>query len=104
MIKMEEENENEERKLRKKIAGTLKAMQEEQQKKDVMKQLLDAKAYERLMNIRISNNELYNQMVNIIVSLAQTNRITGKMTEQQLISILDKVTVRKDTTIEFKHK
>lgn len=101
---MAEEADNEERKLRRKIASALKSMQEEQQRKDVMRQLLDPKAYERLMNIRISNQELYNQMVNIIISLAQTNRINGKMSDAQLVSILDKVTVRKDTTIQFRHK
>ena len=101
-----EENEEEQvqKKMRKRIMDQIKAAQLEEQKKEVMKQFLDAKAYERLMNIRISNNDLYNQLVNLVVSLAQSNRVTGKITEKQLISILEKMTSRPEPKIEFRHK
>ncbi len=100
----EEEEQSNQRALKKRVSAALKNMQMEQQRKEVMKQLLDTKAYERLMNIRLSSPELYSQVVNLIISLAQTNRLQGKMSEQQLLSILDKVTFRKETTINFKHK
>lgn len=99
-----DEGEGEQRKINKRLAAAIKNMQVEQQKKEMMRQLLDSNAYERLMNIRISNPELYNQIINVVVSLAQTNRLHGKMTEAQLLSILEKVTVRKEPTIDFKHK
>lgn len=99
-----EEEENDQRKMNKRLTAAIKNMQVEQQKKEMMKQLLDVGAYERLMNIRIANPELYNQIINVVVSLAQTNRLHGKMTEAQLLSILEKVTVRKEPTINFKHK
>lgn len=99
-----DEEGGEQKRMNKRLAAMVKNMQVEQQKKDLLKQLLDAKAYERMMNIRISSPELYNQVVSIIVSLAQTNRISGKMTEPQLLSILDKVTTRKEPRIEFRHK
>ncbi len=99
-----EEEEGEQRKANRRLASAIKQMQIEQQKKEAMKQLLETKAYERLMNIRVSNPELYNQVVNVIISLAQTNRLQGKMSETQLLAILEKVTVRKEPTISFKHK
>ncbi|MCL4379331.1 MAG: DNA-binding protein [Candidatus Marsarchaeota archaeon] len=99
-----DEDEGDQKRANRKLAAAIKSMQIEQQKKELMKQLLDSKAYERLMNIRISNPELYSQMVKVVVSLAQTNRLQGKMTEPQLLSILGKVTVRKEPTINFKRK
>ena len=90
--------------MNKRVASAIRNMQMEQQKKEAMRQLLEAKAYERLMNIRASNPELYSQIVSVVISLAQTNRLQGKMTEAQLMSILGKITVRKEPTINFKHK
>lgn len=102
---MEEEDEKQyQRNMRKRVADAIKAAQLEEQKKEVMRQFLDGKAYERLMNIRMSNSELYNQLVNLVVSLAQSNRVTGKITEKQLVSILTKMTSKREPTIEFRHK
>ncbi len=94
----------EQKKLRKAIMQQYKAAQIEQQKKEAMQRLLAPKAYERLMNIRAANPELYSQLVNLIISLAQGSRINGKITEEQLIMILQKVTARPESRIEFKHK
>jgi programmed cell death protein 5 len=101
-----EDNEEEQyqKKMRKRVASALKNAQIEEQKKQIMKQFLDDTAYERLMNIRVSNYELYNQLVNLVVSLAQSNRVTGKITEAQLKSILTKMTSKREPTIEFKRK
>jgi DNA-binding TFAR19-related protein (PDSD5 family) len=103
---MEQESEDEkyEKKLRKRVNDAIRNAQLEQQKKEILKQFLEAKAYERIMNIRISNNELYNQLVNLVVSLAQSNRLTGKISEEQLRSIIEKLTYKREPTIEFKHK
>lgn len=99
-----EDQGDDQRRITKRVASAIRNMQMEQQKKEAMRQLLEAKAYERLMNIRASNPELYSQIVSVIISLAQTNRLQGKMTEAQLLSILEKITVRKEPTIDFKHK
>ncbi len=99
-----EEEEDGQRRLKKKVAAALKNMQIEQQKKEIMKQLLDGPAYDRLMNIRIANHELYSQITGIIISLAQTNRIQGKMGEQQLMSLINRITFKKEPTIHFQHK
>lgn len=100
----EDEEAQYQKKLRKKVGEAIKSAQMEQQKKELMRQFLDAKAYERLMNIRISNYELYNQLVGLVASLAQSNRLTGKLTEAQLMSIVQRITFKPESTIEFKHK
>jgi programmed cell death protein 5 len=102
----EEENDDQQsqKRLRKALMEQVKRQQIEQQKKDMIKKLMDQSAYDRLMNIKISNNDLYTQLVDLIISLAQSNRLQGKLTEQQLLQILEKVTYRPDTKIEYKHK
>lgn len=76
----------------------------EQQKREIMTRFLDSAAYERLMNIRSANPELYEQVVNLVISLVQTKRISGKMTDAQLRSVLERITARPETRIDFKHK
>jgi len=90
--------------MRKRVAEAMRRAQMEQQKKDVMRQFLEPDAYERLMNIRVSNPELYDQLVGMVVQLVQSNRVTGKISEKQLRSILEKITYRKEPNISFKHK
>lgn len=102
---MEEgENEQYQKKLRKRVAEALKNAQLEERKREILRQFLEPKAYERVMNIRISNRDLYDQLVNMVVSLVQSNKITGKITEAQLRSILERITYKREPTIEFKHK
>jgi DNA-binding TFAR19-related protein (PDSD5 family) len=104
MAAEEDEEAQYQKKMRKRVTEAIKNAQMEQQKKEIMRQFLDGKAYERLMNIRLSNYELYNQLVGMVVSLAQGNRISSKITEAQLMSIVERMTYKKEPTIEFKHK
>ena len=101
---VDEEDQRYQKDLRRKVSEALRNAQIEQQKKELMKQFLEAGAYERIMNIKVSNPELYEQLVNLIISLAQINRLKGKMSDEQLRSILGRITYRKEPTIEFKHK
>lgn len=100
----DDEQQPSQKRLRKALLDQVRRAQVEQQKKELMKKILDQPAFDRLMNVRVSNMELYSQLVDLIISLSQQQRLQGKLTEAQLISILEKVTARKDTTIEFKHK
>ena len=100
----EDEEQKYQKEMRKRVAEAMRKSQMEQQKKEIMRQFLEPAAYERLMNIRVSNPDLYDQLVNLIVNLVQTNRVTGKVSEAQLRSILEKVSYRKEPTIAFKHK
>lgn len=97
-------DQEEQKRLRKQLSNAIRQAQVEQQKKEFVRQLLDAKAYERLSNIKAANFELYAQLVDLIISLAQSNRIQGKITEAQFVAILNKVTYKREPTIEFRHK
>ncbi len=99
-----EEDEQYQKRMRKRVTEALRAAQLEQQKKEILRRFLDGTAYDRMMNIRVSNPDLYDQLVSLIVSLVQSNRITGKMTENQLKLLLARATYKKEPTISFKHK
>ncbi|MDE1869271.1 MAG: hypothetical protein KGH60_04905 [Candidatus Micrarchaeota archaeon] len=99
-----DEEQEYQKRLRKRISEQLKMQQLEQQKKEIMSRFLESDAYERLMNIRSVNPELYEQVVNLVISLVQTKRIEGKLTEAQLKSVLQRITTRPETKIDYKHK
>ncbi len=101
---MEEDEQQYQKRLQKRIADVMKRTQLEERKKAVIKRLTEPAAYERLMNIKASNPELYGQLVDMMISIIQSNRVAGKITEQQLVSLLERMTARNETTIEFRHK
>ncbi len=92
------------RESKKALAKVYREMQREQQIKSMLRQLLEADAYERIMNISVSNHELYMQLSNLIVQLAQSNQVSGKITDAQLVSLLNRLTYKPEPKIEFKHK
>ncbi|MEM0201306.1 MAG: DNA-binding protein [Candidatus Micrarchaeaceae archaeon] len=101
---MPEAQEPNDERIRKELSRRMKVMQIEQQKREIAKKFTTNEAYERLMNVRISNKELYDQLINLIVSMAQGNRIINKLTDEQLKGILAKLTYKPESKIEFKHK
>ena len=101
---MENEEEQYQKRLQQRYAEAVKRAQAEQQMAEIAKRLLDAGAYERLTNIKTSNPELYRQLINMLISLARENRIQGKVNEQQFRSLLERLTQKEGTTIEFKRK
>ncbi len=86
------------------IEQRMKALQLEQQKRNAVKRYMTVEAYERLMNVRVSSYELYSQLLDLIISLAQQNRLTTQLTESQLKDILGRMTFKPEPKIEFKHK
>jgi DNA-binding TFAR19-related protein (PDSD5 family) len=104
---MMEENDEEQqyqKKLQRRYQEAVKRAQLERQMAEIAKRLLDAGAYERLTNIKTSNPELYQQLVQMLIQLAQQNRINGKVTDAQFRSLLERAVHKEETTIEFKHK
>jgi len=78
--------------LRKKRLAELQRAQElEAQKKLLLKNLVEPKAYERLMNVRLANPELYDQLVNLIAYLYRAGQVRGRITEAQVIKLLEKL-------------
>ena len=86
------------------MAARMRAMQIEQQKREVAKKYMVPEAYERLMNVRLSNQELYAQLINIVLSMVQSGRITSKLTDEQLKEILGRLTYREEPKITFQRK
>ena len=59
--------------------------------KMAMQKMLEPAANERLNNIRISSPEMYEQLVQILVTLYQQGRIQGKVSEEQLKALVARV-------------
>ena len=97
----EDEEQRYQKEMRKRVAEAMRKQQIDQQKKEIMRQFLEPNAYERMMNIRVSNPELYDQLVGLIVNLVQTNRVTGKVSEAQLKSILEKYHTRRNRQLRL---
>ncbi|MDE1859094.1 MAG: hypothetical protein KGH67_01050 [Candidatus Micrarchaeota archaeon] len=102
MAERSEGEQNDER--QKLIERRMKALQIEQQKRNLVKRFMTIEAYERLMNVRVANFELYSQLLDLIISSVQSNRVTGQITEAQLKDILARMTYKSESRIEFKHK
>lgn len=78
---------------------------EELQKRQVLKSILDAEGYERMSNIRIANAAMYDQLVMLLMQLVQSGRVSGKVTDAQLRSLLDRIQARRhEPNITFKRK
>jgi DNA-binding TFAR19-related protein (PDSD5 family) len=52
----------------------------------------------------MSNHELYNKLVELVLAMAQSNRVVSKITDEQLRAILSKLTSRPEPSLEIKHK
>ena len=91
-------------KMRKEVQRRLREMQIEQEKKAMVKRLMTPDAYERLMNVRVSNYELYAQLLDLLIAMARGNKITGQLTEPQLRDLLARLTFKPESKIQFKHK
>jgi DNA-binding TFAR19-related protein (PDSD5 family) len=89
---------------RKELNKRLKAIQLEQQKRLLAKRYMTEEAYERLMNVRVSNYDLYMNILNMIISTAQSGRFAERITEKQLVEILSRLTYKPEPKIEFKRK
>lgn len=100
----EEQQNGDDAKSRKALEKRYRAMQVEQQKRGIAQKFMEPEAYERLMNVRVANYQLYSQLVDLVIAMVQQNRIQGKMTDMQLRDLLSRLTYKPDAKIEFKHK
>jgi programmed cell death protein 5 len=91
-------------KMKKEVYRRLREMQIEQEKKALAKRFMTPEAYERLMNVRVANYELYSQLLELLIAMAKNNKIASKLTEEQLTDLLSRLTYRPESKIEFKHK
>jgi programmed cell death protein 5 len=82
----------------------LRQLQVEMQKKELLKRMLDEQAYERMMNVRLANPQLYEKVVQTLAYVAQSGGKTVTISDAQLYQMLQKMTQEKETKIEFKRK
>ena len=91
-------------KLKKRAEETRKKAEYEERVKSALRQILEDSAYERMMNVKISNEEVYFRAASALVRAAQSGDITGKVSDGQMQMILGKMLQRRDPTIEIKRK
>ncbi|MFH1471006.1 MAG: DNA-binding protein [Candidatus Micrarchaeota archaeon] len=93
------------KKFQEQYAKVAKARELEEQMKLVLKQVLDGAAYERAMNVRLANPELYQQIVALLAQLYRANQLKGKVSDEQLKKLLERVSSnRYEPSISFKKK
>ena len=101
---MEEENAGREKLLRKRLAEMQRMQEAEAQLRSILRVALEPGAYERLMNVRISNPELYVQVARLIVSLYGNKQLAGKVGEKELQALLARLTSRREGGISIRRK
>ena len=80
------------------------AQQLEAQKRSLLLKILEPTAYERMMNVKLAKPELYERALATLAYLVQQKQIKGKINDETLRQVLEKMTERRETTIEFQHK
>ena len=70
-------------------------MELEAQKQAVLRMILTSEARDRLNTLRLTRPELVEQIESQLVTLANTGRLRGKITDSQLKAMLEKLVSRK---------
>ena len=100
---MESEDDNERNDLlRKRLEQYQKAQETEKKIRAVLMQVLESPAYERIMNVKLANPDLYANTANAVVYYYQ--RVKRKLTEQELMTLLAAQTTKKEGEIQIKRK
>jgi len=90
---------------KKKIAQMQKQQEQDSQKKMLLKNLVEPAAYERLMNVKLANPELYDQVVNVVAYVFKSGNVKGRLTEGQILQLLEKLRGKSyEPTITVKRK
>lgn len=78
------------------------AKQAEETLKTAMSQILDRKARERLSNLKLVKPEVAMQLEIYLAQLFQSGQLKERITDEQLVMILRKLTERRETKIKRK--
>ena len=76
--------------------------QAEEMLKTAMSQILDQKARERLSNLKLVKPEVAMQLEIYLAQLFQSGQLKERITDEQLVMILRKLTERRETKIKRK--
>jgi len=76
---------------------------QEAQKQAILRSILSEKAKERLTNIKLVKPQMADNIENQLIYLSQSGRISGRVSEDQLLGLLKQLQGRKrDSSITFK--
>ena len=102
---MAEDGGNEQQEAQQLYQKRLQALQLEMQKREILRRMLSDRAYERMTNVRLSAPELYDKVINSLLYVEQSGRqMEGKISDEQLVALLQKMTHKRETTIKFRSK
>jgi programmed cell death protein 5 len=77
-----------------------KRLAAEAQLKALVSRVFEPAAVARLSNMRLSNEALYLQVVQYFVSMVQSGKVSGKVTEEQVKQVAARLlSARRETTI-----
>lgn len=79
-----------------------KRLEAEMQISSILRTLLSEGARTRLNNVKLVNRELYIKAAQAIIYLYQSGNFNGKMSEDNLKELLQKLSMRKETKIRRK--
>ncbi|MBI4043880.1 MAG: hypothetical protein HY393_03670 [Candidatus Diapherotrites archaeon] len=101
----EEAREKKLQELKKKFMERQQEEQElhaQQQMEGVLRKILSPEAKNRLSNVRLVNPERYAQTVQYLLYAAQAGRIQQRLSEQELVGLLAKLSHKKEISIRRK--
>ncbi len=81
-----------------------KTLETEGQISLMLRRTMTEEARQRLNNVKLVNRELYMKAVQAVISIVQQGYVREKITEEQVLQILDKLREKKDFTITRKQK
>lgn len=77
----------------------------ESQRQSILKGILTNEARERLANIKLAKPDYATTLENQLIQLAQTRRVSGKITDEQLRQLLRQLTqTKRESKITFKRR
>ena len=72
----------------------------QKERQEILKKFLTPEAVQRLANIRLARPEVAENVENQILSIAQSGRLNRMITDNELKSILVRITEKRETKIE----
>jgi DNA-binding TFAR19-related protein (PDSD5 family) len=87
---------------KKELKKILEKKRKDEEIKKLMAKILEGDAYERLMNVKISNYELYMNVVNNLIYFYQ--KVGRKISDEELLMLLEKFTKKREGEIKFYRK
>ena len=95
-----------EEQMQSQMQSQMQAQMQQQQMDAALKvitsQILDAKARERLTNLKVARPDMARQLEMYLAQLYQSGQLRTKITDEQLVMILRKLTERREPTIKRK--